>query len=202
VEKARSDVSYVFQQATLLPWRNLLHNVALGLELRGVGKKQRLDEAEEYLDLVGLGGLGRRYPDELSGGMQQRVSIARALCTKPGALLMDEPFGALDEQTRLAMGEELLSIWDRSKTTIVFVTHSIQEAILLADQIFVMSSSPGKISTRLDVSLPRPRSITSLATDEGHRLQDEIWTVLRRQKRGRSAASALGSTDLEAKASA
>jgi NitT/TauT family transport system ATP-binding protein len=179
VVQPRREVSLVFQEPTLLPWRDLRDNVGLGLEVRGVGKQERRETAERYLSLVGLQGFERSYPDELSGGMQQRGAIARALSTDPKALLMDEPFGALDEQTRLVMGEELLAICDRLRITILFVTHSIQEAILLADKIVVMSRRPGRVMSVIPVDLPRPRRVEALTTTEGQRLQAQIWSLLR-----------------------
>ena len=151
------DRAMVFQDASLMPWRTVLDNVAFGLELAGVGKAERLRTAREYIELVGLGGREESHPHELSGGMRQRVGIARALAMDPAVLLMDEPFGALDAQTRELMAGELLRIWDIDRKTVVFVTHGIDEAIFLADRVLVMSGSPSRVTEVIDVDLPRPR---------------------------------------------
>jgi NitT/TauT family transport system ATP-binding protein len=147
----------VFQQYTLFPWRPVLKNIAFGLEMQGMKKSNRGRIAKQYLELVGLGGFGHAYPYELSGGMQQRVAVARALAANPRILLMDEPFGALDAQTRRTLQNELIRIWQRSEKTILFVTHSVNEAVFLADRIIVMKSNPGRISAVIENPLPRPR---------------------------------------------
>jgi ABC-type nitrate/sulfonate/bicarbonate transport system ATPase subunit len=152
------DRAMVFQNVALLPWDTVLSNVAFGLELRGVPKAERERKAMELIDLVGLSGFERRMPRELSGGMQQRVGLARALAVEPKVLLMDEPFGALDEQTRRILQEELLRIWERTRTTVVFVTHSMDEAVLLGDRIALFTARPGTVEEVLRVPLPRPRS--------------------------------------------
>jgi NitT/TauT family transport system ATP-binding protein len=151
----------VFQEYSLFPWRTVLDNVAFGLELKGISKEERHIKARQYLKMVELERFEERYPHELSGGMKQRVAIARALVNDPKALLMDEPFGALDAQTRNIMQSELLRIWEEEKKTIVFVTHSVDEAIYLADRIVIMSARPGKIKDVIKIDLPRPRSRTS-----------------------------------------
>jgi len=151
------DRCMVFQQFGLLPWRTVLSNVEFGLEIEGVAKAERDQIARKYLDLVGLVGFENYYPHQISGGMQQRVGIARALSKKPDILLMDEPFGAVDAQTREQLQEELLKIWDQTDTTVVFVTHSIDEAIYLSDRVVVMQARPGRIKEELAVELPRPR---------------------------------------------
>lgn len=153
-----SKIGMVFQEYSLLPWRTVLENVGLGLEFKKVAHKQRQKVAEEYLELVGLTQFARSYPYELSGGMQQRVAIARALANDPDVLLMDEPFGALDAHTRILLQKELLRIWEQHKKTIIFVTHSVDEAIYLADRIVVMSSRPARIKEIIDVDMPRPRN--------------------------------------------
>lgn len=151
------DRCMVFQQFGLLPWRTVLANVEFGLELEGVCKDDRRLAAEKYLELVGLKGFEHYYPHQISGGMQQRVGIARALSKKPDLLLMDEPFGAVDAQTREQLQEELLKIWNQTDTTVVFVTHSIDEAIYLSDRVVVMQGRPGRIKEEVAVELPRPR---------------------------------------------
>jgi NitT/TauT family transport system ATP-binding protein len=151
------DRCMVFQQFGLLPWRTVLANVEFGLEIEGVGKSERRCAAEKYLELVGLKGFEHYYPHQISGGMQQRVGIARALSKKPDILLMDEPFGAVDAQTREQLQEELLKIWNQTDTTVVFVTHSIDEAIYLSDRVVVMQGRPGRIKEEVAVELPRPR---------------------------------------------
>jgi NitT/TauT family transport system ATP-binding protein len=148
----------VFQNFALLPWSSVLTNVAFGLQLRGVPKKQREDKALELIDLVGLSGFEQRLPGELSGGMQQRVGLARALAVEPKVLLMDEPFGALDEQTRRLLQEELIRIWEATRTTVVFITHSMEEAVLLGDRVVLMRPRPGRIEEVIDVPLSRPRA--------------------------------------------
>lgn len=151
----------VFQEYSLFPWRTVLDNVAFGLELRGVSKEERLARARSYLKTVGLEAFEASYPHELSGGMKQRVAIVRALVNDPKALLMDEPFGALDAQTRNVMQSELLRIWQEKKKTVVFVTHSMDEAIYLGDRVVIMSARPGMISDIIDIDVARPRNRTS-----------------------------------------
>ncbi|MEV4897343.1 ABC transporter ATP-binding protein [Nonomuraea sp. NPDC055795] len=152
------DRSMVFQNFALLPWATVLDNVAFGLELRGVGKAEREERARALISMVGLAGFETKRPAELSGGMQQRVGIARALAVQPRVLLMDEPFGAVDEQTRRLLQEELLSIWEQSRLTVVFITHSMEEAVLLGDRVVLMSARPGQIAEIVPVPLRRPRS--------------------------------------------
>jgi NitT/TauT family transport system ATP-binding protein len=151
------DYGMVFQSPVLYDWRTVERNVQLPLELMRVPRKERTERTRELLDLVGLSEFGRRYPWELSGGMQQRVAIARALSFRPSILLMDEPFGALDEMTRERLNLELLNIWSRTGTTIVFVTHSIPEAVFLSDRVVIMTPRPGRIEHIVPVDLPRPR---------------------------------------------
>ncbi|WP_081756705.1 ABC transporter ATP-binding protein [Gorillibacterium massiliense] len=148
----------VFQSPVLYDWRKVKHNITLPLEMMGVSKAARMQKAEVLLDLVGLSGFGDKYPWQLSGGMQQRVAIARALSIEPEILLMDEPFSALDEFSREYLNEELLRIWSNVKSTVVFVTHSIPEAVFLSDRIFVLSPHPGRLSAVVDIPLPRPRT--------------------------------------------
>jgi NitT/TauT family transport system ATP-binding protein len=154
-------MGFVFQSASLLPWRTSLKNILLGLEGRGPERKEAEQIARKYLDLVGLSGFENHYPHELSGGMQQRVNLARALAVNPRILLMDEPFAALDAQTKLEMQEELVAIWQKHRCTIVFVTHSVDEALVLGNKIVVMTRRPGRIRESVTFDLPRPRDFTS-----------------------------------------
>jgi NitT/TauT family transport system ATP-binding protein len=156
----------VFQHHTLLPWLNIIDNVAFGLKMRGVAKPDRHEQALTMLKQVGLEDVATRWPSQLSGGMQQRVEIARVLINKPRLLLMDEPFGALDAQTRMKMQQLLLDIWGRIRTTLVFVTHDIDEALFLADRILVMSPRPGRIIENLPVNFARPRRTELVTTPE------------------------------------
>jgi NitT/TauT family transport system ATP-binding protein len=173
-------VGVVFQEASLFPWLTAEENVEFPLALRHVAKSERRAKAQEALKLVGLEGFGKRHPHELSGGMKQRVSIARGLVQDPPVLLMDEPFAALDEQTRMTMGDELLRIWAATGKTVVFVTHSLTEAVYLADEVLVMSPRPGSIVDRLNVALPRPRTYEMLSGDAFGSLRDRIWRHIRK----------------------
>ncbi|MCR3883178.1 ABC transporter ATP-binding protein [Methanotrichaceae archaeon M04Ac] len=166
----------VFQEYSLFPWRTIIDNVAFGLELRGVPKDERREKARRYINAVGLEGFENSYPHELSGGMKQRVAIVRALVNNPRALFMDEPFGALDAQTRNVMQSELLRIWQEQQKTVVFVTHSVDEAIYLADRVVIMSARPGRISEIIDIEIPRPRIRTSA---EVNRFRERILHDLR-----------------------
>ncbi len=157
VKEPDGKTTLVFQQYSLFPWLNVIDNVAFGLELKGKPKTERYNRAKRFLELVGLNNFAHAYPYELSGGMQQRVAIIRALVLEPEILLMDEPFGALDEKTRHYLQDELLKIWANEKKAIIFVTHNIDEAIYLADRIIIMSGQPGKIIKDLKVDLKRPR---------------------------------------------
>ena len=160
------DVGFVFQQPVLLPWRSVLDNVLFSVEMLGLDPRQYRKQAGDLLELTGLGGFETKYPRELSGGMQQRVAICRALLPDPSLLLMDEPFGALDAMTREEMSLELLRIWQEKPKTILFVTHSIPEAVLLADRVVVMSARPGRVAEFIDVTLPRPRDFDMEARHE------------------------------------
>lgn len=164
VERPGQDRGMVFQQYSLLPWKTVHDNVAFGPRMTGKSRVEASATANTFLNLVGLSAFANRYPGELSGGMQQRVGIARALANYPSVLLMDEPFGALDAQTRLMMQENLLTIWHDVPTTVLFVTHDVDEAIFLADRVLVMSAAPGKIIADIHVDLPRPRT-PEMATD-------------------------------------
>lgn len=151
----------IFQNFGLLPWRTVIKNIELGLESKGFDEKKRCEIAEEYLELVGLSDYKKHHPNQLSGGMQQRIAIARALAVDPEILFMDEPFGALDAMTRMSMQEEIEKIWQEKKKTVVFVTHDIEEAVFLADKIVVMTAGPGKVKKIIDVTLARKRDRTS-----------------------------------------
>ncbi|TPM56524.1 ABC transporter ATP-binding protein [Mesorhizobium sp. B2-2-4] len=170
---------YVFQQYALFPWRTALANIEYALEVRGVAKAERTVTALHLLSLFGLAGFEDRFPNQLSGGMQQRVAIARALASNPEVLLMDEPFAALDQQTRELLQGELLRIWGKIKTTVIFVTHSIDEAIFLADRVVVMTARPGAVKEIIDIDLPRPRDgdIRASAGFNGYR--GRVWDALR-----------------------
>jgi NitT/TauT family transport system ATP-binding protein len=153
----------IFQEYSLYPWRNVMENIMLGLEIRGISRQERLVTARQYLEMVGLEGFERTYPYELSGGMRQRVAVARALAVEPEILLMDEPFGALDAQTRNRMQMELLHIWEMTRKTVLFVTHSVDEAVFLADRIVVLTRRPGRIKEIVEVPQDRPRERTAQA---------------------------------------
>jgi len=173
-------VGVIFQEASLYPWLTSLENIEFPLSLRGTPKGEMRRRAEAMLELVGLTGFGARYPHELSGGMKQRVSIARGLVQDPPVLLMDEPFAALDEQTRMTMGDELLRIWAATGKTVVFVTHSLTEAVYLADEVIVMSPRPGRIVDHLQISLARPRTYEMLSGETFSTLRDRIWRHIRK----------------------
>jgi NitT/TauT family transport system ATP-binding protein len=172
------DIGIVFQEPVLLQWRNVLDNVLLPAEILGLDRAKSKARAMHLLDLVGLSGFERRFPRELSGGMQQRVSICRALIHDPSVLLMDEPFAALDAMTREELGFELMRIWDTDKKTVIFVTHNIAEAILLADRVVAMSPRPGRIVKIVDVALPRPRTIDMEFSSRFKSCSDEIRAVI------------------------
>lgn len=159
------DRGVVFQQYALFPWMRVIENVEYGLRMNGVSKSARRSRSIELLELVGLASETEAYPSQLSGGMQQRVALARALVNEPRVMLMDEPFGALDAQTRLAMQELLLRVWHERKTTVIFVTHDIDEAVLLADRIFVMTTGPGRLASVVDIPFGRPRRLAEIVED-------------------------------------
>jgi NitT/TauT family transport system ATP-binding protein len=178
VTKPSASRALVFQDASLLPWNSVVANVAMGLQVAGVPKAAREAQADVLLKLVGLDGFGAKLPHQLSGGMKQRVGIARALCVDPAVLLMDEPFGALDAQTRQLMGVELLRIWRERQKTIVFVTHDIDEAIYLADRVVVLSARPARVLEEVRIDLPRPRAL-DLQNGEAFRgMRERIWKLL------------------------
>jgi NitT/TauT family transport system ATP-binding protein len=171
----------VFQEFGLLPWRTVLANVELGLELKGVAPTIRHGRAAELINMVGLTGFEGHYPHELSGGMKQRVGLARALVTDPEVLLMDEPFASLDAQTRDLMQAELLQIWDKAKKTVIFVTHSIEEAAYLSDRVIVMTARPGRTKSILKINLPRPRDYEMRLSPGFNDIKLQIWNSLKEE---------------------
>ena len=169
----KRDVGYVFQSATLLEWRNVLKNVLLPMEIVGVGRKEASRRASEMIERVGLTDFVRNFPRQLSGGMQQRVAIARALVMEPKIILMDEPFAALDEITREDMNRWLMEVFDKSNTTIVFVTHNIREAIMLSDRVVVMAPRPGRLVAEFEIDLPRPRTQEIMFSEEFNTIRQQ-----------------------------
>lgn len=171
--------AFVFQEHGVFPWFNVLQNVAFGQQMAGIGKQQREDEARKWITDAGLGGFEGAYPHQLSGGMRQRIAIARAFATGSPALLMDEPLGALDAQTRMLMQEQLTQLWERERKTVVLVTHSIEEALLLGDQIVMMSARPGRIKEIISVPFNRPRAMEIEQDPLFTRMKQDIWDSLR-----------------------
>lgn len=178
VTKPGPDRAVVFQDASLIPWRTVLKNVVYGLECARVPRREADERARHYIDLVGLTGFEGHYPYELSGGMQQRVNLARALVVDPEVLLMDEPFAALDAQTREVMQEELLGIWQRARKTVLFITHQIDEAIYLSDRVAVFSARPGRVKDIVDIGIERPRKLAIKRTPAFHAIEDRIWGLI------------------------
>jgi NitT/TauT family transport system ATP-binding protein len=178
VTRPGPDRAVVFQDASLLPWRTVLRNVLYGLECIGVPRQEARARAEHFVAMVGLRGFEHNYPYELSGGMQQRVNLARALVMDPKILLMDEPFASLDAQTREAMQEELLRIWKAAGKTVLFITHQIDEAIFLSDRVIVFSGRPGRVKASIPVGLERPRALRLKREARFHALEDQIWTLI------------------------
>ena len=174
----KRDIGMVFQQPLLLKWRRILHNVLLPAEILGLPAKESKERARDLLNMVGLSGFEDRYPYELSGGMQQRAAIARALIHDPKLVLMDEPFGALDALTREKMNLELLDIWRKSEKTIIFVTHGIQEAVLLGTHVAVMSSSPARLADYFEVDLPHPRSLEMKTSEQFGTYTKRVYELL------------------------
>ena len=174
-------VGMIFQEESTFPWRNVIDNVAFPLEIAGLPKAERYERARRFVKLVGLDGFERRYPAELSGGMRQRVSMARTLAAQPKILLMDEPFAALDEQTRLLLGDKVLQIQQQLKQTTLLITHNITEAVQLSDRIVVMTYRPGKVKRVVEISLPRPRSSEIVSSEAFGRYVAQIWSDLREE---------------------
>ena len=175
------DIGMVFQEESTFPWRTTLENVAFPLEVSGMSKAKREERAMKFLRLVGLEGFEHRYPAELSGGMKQRTAIARTLAFNPKIMLMDEPFGALDEQTRMLLGDKILQIWRELRQTTLLITHNITEAVQLSDRVVVMSFRPGRVKEVVEIELPRPRSSEIISTDQFGRYVGAIWQLLREE---------------------
>jgi len=174
-------IGMVFQEESTFPWRNVVDNVAFPLEIAGAPKRERIARARRFVSMVGLDGFEKRYPAELSGGMRQRVSMARTLASEPKILLMDEPFAALDEQTRLLLGDKVLQIQQQLKQTTLLITHNITEAVQLADRILVMTYRPGKVKRIVDIKLPRPRTSEIVSSEAFGRYVAQIWSDLREE---------------------
>ena len=186
-----ADLVMVWQSLNLFPWRSVIDNIAFGLEMRGMPRKQRFERAGALIASVGLRGFRTHLPGQLSGGMRQRVALARALIMERPILLMDEPFAALDAQTKIVMQEELLNIFDATHKTILFVTHAIEEAILLGDEVVVMTARPGRIKEVIEVALPRPRSLEMINSKEFGTLFDRIFHLIREEVTTAMAEQAL-----------
>ena len=174
-------IGMVFQEESTFPWRTVIDNVAFPLELVGLPRAERTERARHFISLVGLDGFANRYPSELSGGMRQRVSLARTLASEPKILLMDEPFAALDEQTRLLLGDKVLQIQQQLKQTTLLITHNITEAVQMSDRILVMTYRPGKVKRVVDIDLPRPRSSDIVGSEAFGRYVAQIWSDLRQE---------------------
>ena len=173
--------SVVFQEYAIFPWKTVIDNVAFGLEMRGIGRKERHEAARAWLDRVGLTKFAGYYPHQISGGMKQRVGIIRALANDPEVLLMDEPLGALDAQTRVVLQDELLRIWEETRKTVVYITHSLDEAVLLGDRVILMSAQPGRLLAAFDIDLGRPRSIDTMNLPRFAEYRAELWEHLSKE---------------------
>jgi NitT/TauT family transport system ATP-binding protein len=176
-----ASIGMVFQEESTFPWRNVVDNVAFPLEISGMPKAERVERARHFISMVGLHGFEKRYPSELSGGMRQRVAMARTLASEPKILLMDEPFAALDEQTRLLLGDKVLQIQQELKQTTLLITHNITEAVQLADRILVMTYRPGRLKRMVEINLPRPRSSEIVSSEAFGRYVAQIWSDLREE---------------------
>jgi len=179
LSNGRPKTALVFQEYALFPWRTVFENVVFSLEMRGILKNERVERAQSVLARVGLQSFAAAYPHQLSGGMRQRVGIARALAAEPEVLLMDEPFGALDAQTRTVLQEELLRVWESERKTVLYVTHSIDEAVYLADRIVLLTARPGRIKAEYSVDLPRPRHMEMRGWNSYTKLSLDIWASLK-----------------------
>src|SRR3984885_1044224 len=176
-----ASIGMVFQEESTFPWRNVVDNVCFPLEIAGMPKRERIERARHFVSMVGLDGFEKRYPAELSGGMRQRVSMARTLASEPKILLMDEPFAALDEQTRLLLGDKVLQIQQQLNQTMLLITHNITEAVQLADRILVMTYRPGRVKRMVDIKLPRPRTSEIVSSEAFGRYVAQIWADLREE---------------------
>jgi NitT/TauT family transport system ATP-binding protein len=176
-----ASIGMVFQEESTFPWRNVVDNVAFPLEIAGMPKRERVERARHFVSMVGLDGFEKRYPAELSGGMRQRVSMARTLASEPKILLMDEPFASLDEQTRLLLGDKVLQIQQQLNQTMLLITHNITEAVQLADRILVMTYRPGRVKRMVDIKLPRPRTSEIVSSEAFGRYVAQIWSDLREE---------------------
>ena len=181
IEGTHAAIGMVFQEESTFPWRTVVENVAFPLELAGTEKRERTERAEDFIALVGLTGFERRYPAELSGGMRQRVAIARTLASQPRILLMDEPFAALDEQTRVLLGDKVLQIQQQLKQTTLLITHNLTEAVQLSDRVLVMTYRPGRLKRVVDIDLPHPRDSDVVGSDRFGHYVAEIWHDLREE---------------------
>jgi len=191
---APGKISFVFQDATLMPWKTAMDNVLFPLEIQRIPERERIRRAAHYLRLVGLENAAQCFPHQLSGGMKQRVSIARGLAQEPQIILMDEPFGALDEQNRIKMGHELLRIWEATGKTILLITHSLTEAIFLSDTVIVMAPHPGRILEQVDIDLPRPRTYDVIGSPAFGSIRNRLWRMIEiepAEDEGMSTAPAL-----------
>jgi NitT/TauT family transport system ATP-binding protein len=181
VRGPHASIGMIFQEESTFPWRSVIDNVAFPLEIAGMAKAERMERGRHFINLVGLNGFERRYPAELSGGMRQRVSMARTLASEPKILLMDEPFAALDEQTRLLLGDKVLQIQQELKQTTLLITHNLTEAVQLSDRILVMTYRPGKTKRIVEIKLPRPRTSEIVSSDDFGRYVAQIWGDLREE---------------------
>ncbi len=181
VRGAHRDVGVVFQEESTFPWRTTLDNVAFPLEIQGVARAEREDKARRFVRLVGLDGFENHYPAQLSGGMKQRTAVARTLAYEPRIMLLDEPFGALDEQTRMLLGDKMLEIWAALNQTMLLITHNITEAVQLSDRVVVMTFRPGRIKEVVPIDLPRPRSSEVISTPEFGHYVGSLWALLREE---------------------
>lgn len=189
---ARELVSFVFQDPTLLPWRTVEQNVGLGLELEHVARPARREKVEKVLDLVGLSYVAKRYPRQLSGGMKMRVSIARALISRPRILLLDEPFAALDEMTRDRLNEELLRLYEEQQWTVLFVTHSVSEAVFLSSRVVILAPHPGRVAHEIEIDLPWPRNAETRMSEAFERKAAQVSRLLRSVQRSLTATEVEG----------
>jgi NitT/TauT family transport system ATP-binding protein len=183
LQQRSRDRAMVFQESSLFPWYTVARNIGYGLECQKVPKAEIVKRVAPYIKMVGLEGFDKNYPYELSGGMQQRANLARALVVDPAVLLMDEPFASLDAQTREMMQAELLDIWSQTKKTVLFITHQINEAIYLSDRVIVMSARPGRIIADIRIDIPRPRTLHVKRTEQFLRYEDDVWALIESQAR-------------------